>query len=323
MKHDNKILPPSALAGELGELALIGLLCRDLPTAPDVIVGPGDDCAVVRPAENTGCDWLLKSDPVIENVHFMREDDAVAVGHKALGRVLSDIAAMGGRPRWINVNLTAPADVPVRRLTGFYQGINDLARRCCCAVAGGDLSVAPHTALHVFGVGSVPRGRAILRSGARPGDVIHVTGALGGSRSGRHLFFEPRLCAGQWLCSGHWATAMIDISDGLAADLRRLAAASDTGAQLDPGAIPCSNAARQAGDGRSALEHALGDGEDFELLFTVAPEKAAAMARAWPSAWDVPCTPIGVITPASQGLTMRRLDGGSDPLAAGGYEHFR
>ncbi len=143
---------------DVGEIELIRRLCGDLPRHPELLVGPGDDCAVARPAGAETWDWLLKSDPVIEGVHFTAGDDPAAVGHKALGRVLSDIAAMGGEPLWININLSAPPNTPVTRITQMYDGIKALARRHGAGIAGGDISAAPHLALHVFGVGRVPRG---------------------------------------------------------------------------------------------------------------------------------------------------------------------
>lgn len=308
---------------DVGENELLRRLCGDLPGHPELLVGPGDDCAVVRPTGTETWDWLLKSDPAIEGVHFTSADNPAAVGHKALGRVLSDIAAMGGEPLWINVNLAAPPDTPARRITELYDGIKALARRHGAGIAGGDISAGPHTALHVFGVGRVPRGRAVLRSGAQSGDIIFVTGSLGGSRAGKHLNFEPRLAAGQWLMRGGWATAMIDISDGLAADLRHLAEASGVGAEIEAEKIPVAPAAQTAGGRLTPVQHALSDGEDFELLFTVPAERLAGLLREWPAALNTACTAIGAVMPAGKGITLRQADGGKSRLKAKGYEHFR
>ncbi len=308
---------------DVGEHEMLRGLCGDLPKHPELLVGPGDDCAVVRPDGAAGWDWLLKSDPVIEGVHFGPGDQPAAVGHKALGRVLSDIAAMGGEPLWININLAAPPNTPVTRITGLYDGIKALARRHGAGIAGGDISAAPHLALHIFGVGRVPHGRAVLRSGARPGDSLCVTGTLGGSRAGKHLHFEPRLAAGQWLMRGGWATAMIDISDGLAADLRHLAEASGTGAVIAAEKIPVAPAAQTADGRRTPLQHALSDGEDFELLFAVPAARLPDMLREWPVSLETPCTVIGAVMPESKGLKLLRADGGKVSLKAKGYEHFR
>lgn len=322
-KFSSLSYPPPACLRDFGENELLRHLCGDLPSQPELLVGPGDDCAVVRPAGAADWDWLLKSDPVIEGVHFTAGDNAAAVGHKALGRVMSDMAAMGGEPLWININLAAPPDTPLTRITELYEGIKKLARRHGAGIAGGDISAAPHLALHVFGVGRVPRGRAVLRSGARPGDILCVTGRLGGSRAGKHLLFEPRLAAGQWLMRGGWATAMIDISDGLAPDLRRLAEASGTGAAIETEKIPIAPAAQTAGGRRTPLQHALSDGEDFELLFTVPAARLPELLREWPAALGTPCTAIGAVLPSGKGITLRQADGKKTRLQAKGYEHFR
>ena len=189
------------------------------------------------------------------------------------------------------------------------------------AIVGGDTARGPTLELHVFAVGRVPRGQAVLRSGAKPGDVIYVTGSLGGSLAGRHLAFEPRLREGQWLLGKHWATAMMDVSDGLAADLPRLVAASGVGAVLAAECIPVSGAARRAGKGLTALEHALGDGEDFELLFTVKAARAAAFEKAWKAKFTLRCTRIGLIT-RTAGVSLAAA-GKVRPLTHQGYDHFR
>jgi len=203
----------------IGELALLKRLCRKLPLRKDVIVGAGDDCAVVKGAKTDKYDYLLKSDGVVEGVHFNAQTRPGLIGHKALGRVLSDIAAMGGEPLWILVDLVAPGKTSVKRVEAIYTGIGKLARKFGAAIVGGDVSAGKELQLHVFGMGRVRKGRAILRSGAKAGDALFVTGALGGSLAGKHLSFLPRLKEGKWIADGKWATAMIDISDGLLRDL--------------------------------------------------------------------------------------------------------
>ncbi|MEI6516841.1 MAG: thiamine-phosphate kinase [bacterium] len=306
---------------EIGEDQLIRRLAGLVPSRRDVVAGIGDDCAVVRTGVRDAFDLLLKSDPVIEGIHFSRDAAPGAVGHKAVGRVLSDLAAMGGEPLWALINLVAPQDTPVKRLEGIYRGAASLAKRHGMAIVGGDTSRGKTLELHVFAVGRVPRGRAVPRSGARAGDVLYVTGALGGSGLGRHLKFEPRIREGAWLCSQGWATAMMDVSDGLATDLRRMAAASGTGAILEVGAIPVSPAARRCRDRRSPLEHALADGEDFELLLAVPARKAVAFEAAWRRRFTLRCSRIGVMTKRSGVIELK--DGKSCvPLTCRGYEHF-
>ncbi len=286
-----------------------------------MVAGIGDDCAVVRPGRRDPFDLLLKSDPVIEGVHFAATAPAEAVGHKALGRVLSDMAAMGGEPMWALIDLVAPASVPVKRLEGIYRGISRLARRHGVAIVGGDTSRGKTLELHVFAVGRVARGRAVMRSGAKAGDVIYVTGALGGSGQGRHLRFEPRLAEGQWLAAKGWATAMMDVSDGLATDLRRMIAASGTGAVIDAERVPVAVAAKKMRDRRSPLEHALADGEDFELLFTVSRRQAATFESAWRRQFSLRCTRIGEMTGQSGSFEIEEK-GIRTTLKIRGYEHF-
>lgn len=301
------------------------------PSRADVVTGIGDDCAVVR--VGGACDLLLKSDPVVEGVHFAPDAPAEGIGHKAVGRVLSDLAAMGGEPLWILIDLVAPAKTTTGRIKAAYRGAARLARSHGAAIVGGDTSRGPVLELHVFAVGRVPRGKAVLRSGAREGDRLYVTGTLGGSLGGRHLRFQPRLAEGRWLREGGWATAMMDVSDGLAADLPRLAAASGVGVVLEAGKIPVSVDARKSGDGgatkggtplvrwRRGLAAALSDGEDFELLFTVPARKAALFEKAWQRRFRLKCSAIGSVV---GGAGVLLCDGEqAAPLGLAGYEHFR
>ncbi|MDD5679511.1 MAG: thiamine-phosphate kinase [Kiritimatiellae bacterium] len=311
------------IVGAIGEQAMIQRLVCALQERGDVVVGPGDDCAVVRPAANARYDYLLKSDPVVEGVHFTRTTLDAAVGHKALGRVLSDIAAMGGEPLWALVNLVVPSAMPVARVMGVYAGLRKLARRWRVAIVGGDVTRGPRLEAHVFGVGRVPRGQAILRSGARLGDYLFVTGALGGSRRGKHLAFQPRLAEGRWLQGRGRATAMIDLSDGLATDLRHLIKQSRVGAELVLSKIPLAPAIRKSALRRTALRHAFCDGEDYELLFTVAPANAAALIRAWPEKFRTPCAYIGRITGHRDIIECVDARGQRTRMKAAGYEHFR
>jgi thiamine-monophosphate kinase len=254
-------------------------------------------------------------------VHFDPAAPPERVGHKAVARVLSDIAAMGGEPRWALLDVVAPAPLPVATLEAVYRGAARVARRHGLAIVGGDLATGPVLELHAFALGAVARGGAVRRAGARPGDRLFVTGRLGGSLQGHHLRFRPRVREGRWLRS--WATAMIDVSDGLATDLRHLIAASGVGALLDTASLPVSSAARRMGDGRPAVDHALYDGEDFELLFTIPAARQAAFRRAWRRAFRLACTPIGVITGRRGAILCRDEQGRVRPLRGRGYEHFR
>jgi thiamine-monophosphate kinase len=306
---------------QMGERAWIRRLAALLPAAPVGVVGIGDDCAVVPSGGR--CDWLLKSDPVIEGTHFSAEAPPEGIGHKAVGRVLSDMAAMGGEPDWALVDLVAPGATPIARLEAIYRAASDLARRHGMTIVGGDSSRGPVVELHVFGVGHVPSGRAVRRVGARPGDGLYVTGALGGSSLGRHLAFEPRIAQGVWLREHGWANAMLDVSDGLATDLRNLTEASGVGARIEAARVPASGAAKALSDGLSALHHALNDGEDFELLFAVAAEREGEFMRAWRTAFDLACSRIGVVTGQAGAVELMDVHGRVTPLPAEGFRHFQ
>jgi thiamine-monophosphate kinase len=311
---------PGTLAA-IGEQALIARLTRRLSLPDAVVVGPGDDCAVVRPAAGTCEDLLLTSDPVIENVHVAHGTAGADVGHKAVGRVLSDIAAMGGTPLWLLIDLVAPPACPVAWVEEVYRGATALARRCGAAIVGGDTAAGACAQLHVFGVGSVARGRALLRSGARPGDALFVTGSLGGSAAGKHLHFEPRLREGRFLLD--WATAAMDISDGLGTDLRTLMRASGTGCRLRAASLPLSDAVLSAATTPvDAVRRALCDGEDFELLFTVPSDRCEPFLAAWRNENLAPVSRIGRVTAATAGIKIEDESGRVRPFDARGYEHF-
>ena len=307
----------SPLLRDLGENALLRRILPLLPPGRHVRTGPGDDCAVAAlPGSPT--DLLYTTDAVIERRHFPAWRDCAPsgvtpalIGRKALARTLSDIAAMGGTPLHALVDLVAPADLPVPFAIGLFRGMRTLALEHSVGIIGGDTAEGPALELHVTAVGTVPRGRAILRSTARPDDMIYVTGRLGASwRPGnkKQYTFPPRLAEGRFLLS--WATSMMDLSDGLGADLPRLLDASNVGAEIDINSLPLSPAARRTPD---PIQSAWSDGEDFELLFTVPARKCRAFDTAWRRAFPrLPATPIGHILP----------DPETRPLPPGGWQHF-
>lgn len=306
----------------IGENRLLLKILPLLPQRPDTPVGPGDDCAVVR-VPTSPDDWLFTTDPVIEHRHFRPTTPARLVGRKAIARTVSDIAAMGGEPLWILINLVAPASTRLSRIQGLFSGMAQAARQWNLGILGGDTAEGDTLELHITAVGRVPRGTAVLRSGARSRDSIYVTGTLGGAYlpgSRHHLLFEPRIEAGQFLANEKFATAMIDLSDGLAADLPRLLDASKRGARLDAAAIPLSRAAHKTDH---PLRHALCDGEDFELLFTVAPKNRARFETAWKRKFpNLHATRIGTVLASPRQRILHQPDGTTTPLLAGGYQHF-
>jgi thiamine-monophosphate kinase len=290
-----------------------------------VIVGAGDDCAVL----DVGLPdrWLLfKTDAVVEGVHFDPTARPEQIGHKALARCLSDIAAMAGEPSAALITLALPAGFEVARIERVYAGLNDLARRHEVAIVGGETTTNPERLLlSVALLGSVAKGRALLRRGAQPEDALFVTGELGGSLAGKHLEFEPRLVEARWLAGAFPVHAMIDLSDGLAGDLRHLLAASQVGAELQADAVPVSLAARRRArehpSARPPLAAALADGEDFELLFTLPKTHAVPLLDAWKTRFPgLRLTCIGRIT-AEPGLRLHDR-GGVRTLDLHGYAHF-
>ena len=309
----------------MNEFELIRRLTRSLPTNPSVVVGPGDDCAVLDMGLPDQL-LLFKTDAVVEGFHFTPATAPEKIGHKALGRCLSDIAAMAGTPIAALVTIALPRDFDPTFVEAIYGGMNELARRHEVAVVGGETTTNPGgTLISVALLGSVPRGKGVLRSGAEAGDAIFVTGELGDSLAGKHLEFEPRLAEARWLAQHFPPHAMIDISDGLAGDLRHLLTASRVGAELLATSIPISREARLAAKARASakppLLAALTDGEDFELLFTVASRDAVSLLDAWREQFPkLAITCIGRIK-AGEGITIRDKHG-ARPLSAHGYVHF-
>ena len=293
----------TALAS-LGEDRLIPLLTRGwgATSASSVLVGPGDDCAVLR-GTRRGERLLFKTDAVVEGVHFIAATPSALVGRKALGRALSDIAAMGGTPTYAVITLAVPPGTTPARLTGIYRGLTALARRHGVQLVGGETTRAAQLLLSIalLGTISVP---PVLRSGGKAGDDLWVTGSLGATQKRKHLAFTPRLAEGQWLGAGRWARAMMDLSDGLAADLPRLAAASGTGFVLDRAALPLARGATP--------QMALGDGEDYELLFAAAPRHRVRLAAEWRSHFSTRLTRIGSLCAKGTGFTAADLGAGFD-----------
>jgi thiamine-monophosphate kinase len=308
----------------MNELELIRRLTALLPANDSVVAGAGDDCAVLD-LGIPGRLVLFKTDSVVEGVHFNADTPPEQIGHKALGRCLSDLAAMGGTPVSALITLALPRDFEVERVEGVYRGMAALARRHEVALPGGETTTNPdRLLLSIAALGTVAHDKCIRRGGALAGDAIFVTGRLGGSLAGRHLEFEPRLAEGRWL-AGHFAIhAMIDVSDGLASDLRHLMEAASVGAELMKSSIPISRAARlQAKKESSAkppLLAALTDGEDFELLFTVSSRDAVPLLDGWKTRFpEVPLTCIGRIT-SEPGLKLRDQHG-SQTFTGHGYIH--
>jgi thiamine-monophosphate kinase len=309
----------------MNEFELIAQLTRSLPGNDTVVAGAGDDCAVLD-LGSPGRHLLLKTDAVVEGIHFTPLAAPEKIGHKALARCLSDIAAMAGRPLAALITLALPKIFNPDHVKKIYDGINALAQRHGVAIVGGETTTNPERLLlSISLLGDVAKDKCVMRSGAQDGDAIFVTGELGGSLSGKHLDFEPRLAEAAWLVDHFPIHSMIDISDGLVNDLAHILNASHAGAELLSKAIPISKAARAHAktdpSGKTALAAAFGDGEDFELLFSVASRDAVALLDAWKKQFpQVRLSCVGKITSAP-GLRLRDTTGIHD-LKPHGYIHF-
>lgn len=301
---------------EIGEFNWLDWVRRKVPADARVRIGIGDDAALVRTGKR---EVLLATDMLIEDRHFKRSDaDPEEIGRKALAVNVSDMAAMGGYPTHAVVSLGLPGRTRESYLKRLYRGMTDHAREEGFTIVGGDTNRSDKLILSVAMMGETYGPRALTRSGARPGDVIFVTGTLGGSyRSRKHLNFKPRLAEARLLATRYRVGAMMDLSDGLGSDLRRMCERSGTGAWVSASALPISDHAKDA-------REALTDGEDFELLFTLRPRDAARLtleSRARTGPGTGAFHPVGKIVEKRLGVRLLRADGSVEPLP-GGYDHF-
>lgn len=330
---------------ELSEDRLIEAIARVLSgDEPGVIVGLGDDAAVV---ETGSGEQILTTDLLVEDVHFDRGSISPHdLGRKSITVNVSDVAAMGGSPRYALASIALPPDVEAAWVMELYGGMRDACAEYALSLVGGDTNRAELIVVSVAVVGEAAAGRAVRRSGAQPGDLVVVTGSLGGAAGGfvvsrQHpskaaaALSQPwgrelvdalarpvaRVGEGQTLAQAG-ATAMMDISDGLAIDLSRLCRASGVGARVDLSAVPVSEALRSAAPslGVDALELALGGGEDYELLATIDATHLPLARRELESRFGVPLSEIGVIV--DEGLVAVDVDGNESRLEPKGWDHF-
>jgi len=311
----------------LKEKLLIDRIRRTARGNRSVGTGIGDDCAVLRLPRSH--EALVTTDFSLEDVHFRREwHPSDSVGHRCLARGLSDIAAMGGVPRAAFLSLALPPDLPQKWVDQFVAGLLKLAKRYSVPLAGGDTAQSPAGILaDIVVLGSAPAGKAILRSGAKPGDLLYVTGALGSSSSAlnrlrdgeklkpkshpKHFYPEPRIAIGQFLREKKLASAMIDISDGLSTDLAHICDESKVGAVVYGNSLPMAN-----GLGDGGLHLALHGGEEYELLFTAKPGR-----RIPKEIGGVPITRIGEMVRERQ-MKLAQPDGTAMILRSAGWQHF-
>lgn len=333
----------------LGELGLIEQIRRTFPTTGQAItLGIGDDCAILRPP--AGSEVMVTTDFTLEDRHFRRDlHPPESAGHRCLARGLSDLAAMGATPLAAFLSLALPASMLAKSagrdwIKRFFNGMHALSELHRVPLAGGDTAESPAgknglILADIVLVGSAPKGEALLRSSAAAGDVLYVTGHLGGAAAELammlkrqrhirkvetteghpHLFPEPRLDVGESLLRRKLATACLDISDGLSTDLAHLCRASGVSAEIEQTALPIHPLARKSGT-KAALKAALHGGEDYELLFTAPSSVLMPTSLA-----GVPITRIGALKNRHSGRPMMTLitpNGNREELSPGGWEHF-
>jgi thiamine-monophosphate kinase len=320
---------------EQNEKALVSRIERTFRSAKSktLVLGLGDDAALLSPMP--GCEAMLTCDWFLEGTHFLRDKHPPdAVGWKALARATSDIAAMGGTPQCFLLNLALPVGLTGRWLIGFLVGMRRASKKFGCVLAGGDTTRGAKVLINITVGGKVKHGQALLRSGARTGDQIFVSGTLGEAELGlrrlrrqkergrtmnpalhKHLYPEPRLALGQWLAANHLATAAMDLSDGLSTDLPRLCAASGVGAHIEANSLPVTQLANPS----DAIKLALDGGDDYELLFTVSVRNVARI----PSNYQgLLLTRIGKITRKKR-ILLESDAGKLQALRSGGWDPFR
>jgi len=326
---------------EIGEFGLIEKIKGCVTTQKEsVVLGIGDDAAVIK--ETSGNYWLITSDTLVEGVHFRQEFATLwQIGWKAGAANLSDIAAMGGEPRWAVVCLSFPGHMRVRDVEDLYRGMDRVCSKFGCDIVGGDttLSMGGMT-ISIAVVGRVDEERLATRRGAKVGDAICVTGDLGGSKAGleslkekgqtygyairRHLEPVPRIHEAKAIGDVARVHAMIDISDGLSSEVNHICRESRTGARIFAASIPVHEDTREIARrrGESVLDYALSGGEDFELLFTLAPEKVDAVRSHVEKNTGTPISVIGEITDDEKMIVIVDEDGNEEKLFPLGYQHF-
>jgi thiamine-monophosphate kinase len=293
---------------QVGEDRLLARLLPSLPVHKGVVAGAGDDCAVVEKPRGNNL-LLLKTDCVVEKIHFAGKTDPVSVGWKAMMRPLSDFAAVSGLPQFALITLIVPVQRSSDWVKKLYRGLNRAAARFDVSIVGGETSNTRGPAVISVSVsGFVERNRFVSRRGGKVGDDLFVTGRLGGSLRGKHLRFVPRIKESRWLTQNFRIHAMMDLSDGLGADLPRLARASKAGFKIAKDNLPLNPGAK--------IDNAISDGEDYELLFAISPRNRNRLQKSWRKRFPrLPLTHIGRLAQRLNNSTSQRL--------SGGYVHFK
>jgi thiamine-monophosphate kinase len=295
---------------DIGEDQLLNQLLAGLSPKRAVVNGPGDDCAVVDTRDRNFL--VLKTDCVVAGVHFLSTASPLDVGWKAMMRPLSDFAATSAVPQFALITLIVSEQTKIEWVKALYRGLDRSAKRFKVSIVGGETSNTPGPAvISVSVVGFVERDRGISRRGGKAGDDLFVTGRLGGAVKQKHLRFIPRIVESRWLTRNFSIHAMMDLSDGLGADLPRLANASRVGFSIDRKSLPLAR--------RATIEDAISEGEDYELLFAISPRERTRLERDWRKKFPkLPLTRIGRLNPKSDPPQADR-----NPKLLGGYVHFQ
>jgi len=294
--------------GDLGEDQLLDQLLPRLSLKNAVVVGPGDDCAVVETQDRRGDLLVLKTDCVVEGVHFLRGTNAFDVGWKAMMRPLSDFAATSAVPQFALIALVAAKQTKVAWVKELYRGLCRAAKRFEVSIVGGETSgIQGPIAVSTSVVGFVERDRWVSRRGGKAGDDLFVTGRFGGALKQKHLQFIPRIVESRWLTKNFSIHAMMDLSDGLGTDLPRLTRASKVGFKIEMENLPLTRGAK--------INDAISEGEDYELLFAISPRDRSRLQQRWAKKFpDLPLTRIGSLNRQSK-IENRKLPRG--------YVHFQ
>lgn len=293
--------------GNLGEDRLLAQLLPSLPIGRTVVAGGGDDCAVVKMAGGNTL-LVLKTDCIVERVHFLLGTNGLDVGWKAMMRPLSDFAATSALPQFALITFIASARTEVPWVKNLYRGLRRAAKRFGVSIVGGETSssTGPLT-ISVSVAGFVEKDRRVSRRGGKVGDDLFVTGWLGGATKQRHLEFVPRIAESRWLTKHFSIHAMMDLSDGLGVDLPRLARASKVGFEIEVEKLPLNRGVK--------IENAISEGEDYELLFAISPRESKRLQREWRRKFPkLPLTRIG---------RLHRTSNIKDQTSLGGYVHFQ
>ncbi len=294
---------------KIGEFGLIERFKKLILTDSSVIKGSGDDCAVLKLDKFNY--QLLTCDMIVEDVDFTLKDNPYLIGRKSIAIQISDIAACGGSPRYCVISLSLPPKTRVEFIDALFRGMLDTANKYDINIVGGDVSRGKQLAIDVSMLGIVEKNNLALRSGAKKGDIVFVTGELGGSIRGKHFTFTPRLKQARFLVKNFKVNSMIDISDGLAQDLSHILKQSRVGAVIYADLIPLSRQARN-------LTEALHMGEDFELLFTLSPGYAQKLLNKKLTGFQ----PIGKIVDKKSGLRLVDKNNKARTIQPKGFRHF-